>query len=103
MEIVGRSDPVELSTRSEVFRDRWANAIVHKHDAGVKLAVHPAVGEITLHMVGTQLIADPNLSLMIYAADQGSPAEEKLRLLASWAATHKSEITPLPVDDAGGF
>lgn len=77
----------ELSTRSEAFRDRWANAIVRRHDAGRKIAVHPAVGEITLHMVGTQLLTEPDLSLMIYAAEPGSADEEKLRLLASWGAT----------------
>lgn len=81
----------ELSTRSEVFRDRWANAPVHRHDAGVKVAVHPAVGDLTLHMVGTEVITEPGLSLMIYSAEEGSAAEEKLRLLASWAATHQTE------------
>ncbi len=87
----------ELSTRSEVFRDRWANAVVHRHDAGLKVAVHPAVGELTLHMVGTELLTEPGLSLMIYSAEQGTAGEEKLRLLASWAATeqsaHDSELT----------
>lgn len=77
----------ELSTRSETFRDRWANAIVHRHDAGTKIAVHPVVGELILHMVGTQLLNDPGLSLMIYSAEPGTAAEDKLRLLASWAAT----------------
>ncbi|MTE23224.1 helix-turn-helix transcriptional regulator [Microbacterium sp. ZXX196] len=81
----------ELSTRSEVFRDRWANAIVHRHDAGYKVAVHPVVGEISLHLVGTEMIADPGLSLMIYSAEAGSAAEEKLRLLAAWSATAASE------------
>ncbi|MAM55439.1 MAG: transcriptional regulator [Microbacterium sp.] len=80
----------ELSTRSEVFRDRWANAVVHRHDAGMKVAVHPVVGDLALHMVGTEVITEPGLSLMIYAAEEGSAAEEKLRLLASWAATHAS-------------
>lgn len=85
-EVVG-----ELSTRSEVFRDRWANAIVHRHDAGVKVAVHPAVGELRLHMVGTSVLTEPGLSLMIYSADAGSAAAEKLQLLATWAATTRSE------------
>lgn len=81
----------ELSTRSEVFRDRWANAVVHRHDAGLKVAIHPAVGELSLHMVGTEVITEPGLSIMIYSAEAGSAGEEKLRLLASWAATAQVE------------
>ncbi len=77
----------ELSTRSETFRDRWANALVHRHDAGLKVAHHPVVGDLTLHLVGTEILNEPGLSLMIYAAEQGTAAEEKLRLLASWAAS----------------
>lgn len=77
----------ELSTRSETFRDRWANANVHRHDAGMKVANHPVVGDLVLHMVGTEVITEPGLSLMIYSAEPDSAAEEKLRLLSSWAAT----------------
>ena len=59
----------------------------------MKVAVHPVVGDLSLHMVGTEVITEPGLSLMIYAAEEGSAAEEKLRLLASWAATHASTAT----------
>jgi hypothetical protein len=81
----------ELSTRSEVFRDRWANANVRRHDAVTKIANHPVVGDITLLLVGSQLLADPGLSLMIYAAEPGTAAEDQLRLLATWAATNQRE------------
>lgn len=83
----------ELSTRSDVFRDRWANANVRRHDAVAKIANHPIVGDITLQLVGTQILSEPGLSLMIYAADVGSPAEEQLRLLGTWAATNLRETT----------
>ena len=33
------------------------------------------------------LRAEPDLSMTIYAAEPGSPSEDALRLLASWAAT----------------
>ncbi len=33
------------------------------------------------------MAAEPGLTLTIYTAEPGSPAEEGLRLLASWAAT----------------
>ncbi|KQQ03552.1 MULTISPECIES: helix-turn-helix transcriptional regulator [unclassified Rathayibacter] len=82
----------ELSTRSEPFRDRWANANVRRHDAVAKIANHPVVGSITLELVGTELLADPGLSLMIYAATPGSAAEDQLRLLGTWAATHLQDV-----------
>lgn len=90
----------ELSTRSEPFRDRWANANVRRHDAVAKIANHPVVGPITLELVGTELLADPGLSLMIYAATPGSPAEDQLRLLGTWAATHLQDVTEATRADA---
>ena len=77
----------ELSTRSEVFRDPWANAVVRRHDAGMKVANHPEVGPLSLHLVGTEVLTDRGLSLTIYAAEAGSDMADKLRLLASLAAT----------------
>jgi hypothetical protein len=35
-----------------------------------------------------QLTADPGLTLTALSADAGSPSDDALRLLASWAATH---------------
>ena len=34
-----------------------------------------------------ELPADPGLTITSYDAEPGSPSEEKLQLLASWAAT----------------
>jgi hypothetical protein len=34
-----------------------------------------------------ELPADPGLSLVVYGAEPGSPSQDALRLLASWAAT----------------
>ncbi|KZX22553.1 helix-turn-helix transcriptional regulator [Rathayibacter tanaceti] len=90
----------ELSTRSEPFRDRWANANVRRHDAVAKIAKHPVVGSITLELVGTELLADPGLSLMIYAATPGTPAEDQLRLLGAWAATNLQDVAGAPRADA---
>lgn len=94
-EVVG-----ELSTRSEVFRDRWANAGVRRHDAVSKVANHPVVGSITLELVGTELLADPGLSLMIYAAAPGSPAEDQPHLLGAWAAADLRDVAGATRDDA---
>ena len=35
-----------------------------------------------------ELPADPGLSLIAFSAEAGSPADDALKLLASWAATH---------------
>lgn len=37
------------------------------------------------------MVAEPGLTLTIYAAEPGSSSEQALRLLASWAATQEAE------------
>lgn len=41
------------------------------------------------------LRAEPDLTLTVYAAEPGSPTEDALRLLASWAAA-QHPATALP-------
>ncbi|WP_159765924.1 helix-turn-helix transcriptional regulator [Streptomyces sp. HM190] len=77
----------ELSTRSDDFRTRWGAHNVRHHGSGTKRFHHPAVGDLTLAYEGLEMTAEPGLSLTIYTAEPGSPSEEGLRLLASWAAT----------------
>lgn len=36
------------------------------------------------------MAAEPGLAVTIYTAEPGSPSEEGLRLLASWAATQEA-------------
>lgn len=85
----------ELSTRSEEFRQVWASHEVRLHYAGVKQFHHPEVGELTLAYDRMPLPGDPGLHLNIYSAEPGTPSHDKLRLLASWAATTEqaAEIT----------
>src|SRR5437762_13738654 len=84
----GLSDLVgELSTRSEIFRTRWAAHNVRLHDTGFKRFQHPVVGHLELTYETMQLAADEGLLLFVYTADVGSKSEEALNLLASWAAT----------------
>jgi transcriptional regulator with XRE-family HTH domain len=78
----------ELSTRSDDFRVRWGAHDVQLHRTGSKHIQHPIVGELHLSYEVMQLPADPGLSLVAYSAEAGSPADEALRFLASWAATH---------------
>ncbi|MEV5957730.1 helix-turn-helix transcriptional regulator [Streptomyces sp. NPDC051987] len=77
----------ELSTRSDDFRTRWGAHNVRHHGTGTKRFHHHAVGDLTLAYEGLEMTAEPGLSLTVYAAEPGSPSEEGLRLLASWAAT----------------
>ncbi|OXM60966.1 helix-turn-helix transcriptional regulator [Amycolatopsis vastitatis] len=81
----------ELSTRSEEFRTRWGAHNVRHHGSGSKTFHHPVVGTLTLAYEGLELAAEPGLTLTIYAAEPGSPSDEALRLLSSWAATQESE------------
>jgi transcriptional regulator with XRE-family HTH domain len=77
----------ELSTRSDRFRTLWAAHNVRYHRTGVKRLHHPIVGDLELVYEAFELPADPGLSLSTYTAEPGSPSEDALKVLASWAAT----------------
>jgi hypothetical protein len=77
----------ELSTRSQEFRGRWAAHHVRIHTTGTKRLHHPVVGDLELAFETFPLAADPGQSLLTYTAEPGSPSQDALRLLASWAAT----------------
>ena len=77
----------ELSTRSETFRERWAAHDVRLHQTGTKHLRHPLVGELKLGFEAMPMPADPGLTLTAYSAEPGTPAQDALRLLASWSAT----------------
>jgi transcriptional regulator with XRE-family HTH domain len=79
----------ELSTRSDEFRVRWGAHDVRLHRTGRKHIRHPVVGDLRLSYEVLQLSADPGLSLIAYSTEKGSPDDDALRLLASWAATHE--------------
>jgi len=77
----------ELSTRSEEFRTRWAAHNVRFHRTGFKRLHHPIVGDLDLTFEALELPADPGLRITTYTAEPGSPSQDGLNLLASWAAT----------------
>jgi transcriptional regulator with XRE-family HTH domain len=81
----------ELSTRSDIFRIRWADHNVRQHRSGIKHFHHPVVGDISLAYESLELVADPGLVLNGYSAEPGSASEDALNLLASWAATTDQE------------
>lgn len=90
----------ELCTRSENFARCWADHDVRTHRTGLKRFRHPVVGELAVAFDGMDLPADQGLTMTVYTTEPGTPDEERMRLLATWAAT---ELTPAtaaaPVDD----
>lgn len=77
----------ELVTRSDTFRLRWAHHDVRFHRSGTKRIHHPAVGDLELDYEALELPTDPGLVLFACTPVPGSPTDERLRLLASLAAT----------------
>lgn len=86
----------ELSTRSELFRQRWASQDVRFHRSGRKRLRHPVVGQLDLDFEALELPAEPGLQLNIYTAAAGTPTADALKLLASWAASQESLATERP-------
>lgn len=84
----------ELSTRSDEFRTRWGAHNVRHHSTGTKHFHHHAVGDLALAFEGLDMASAPGLNLTIYTAEPGSPSEEGLRLLATWAATREAVSDP---------
>jgi transcriptional regulator with XRE-family HTH domain len=81
----------ELSTRSPEFRTRWGAHNVRHHATGAKNFHHHVVGDLTLAYEGLEMAGEPGLTLTIYTAEPGSPSQDALRLLASWAASQQAD------------
>ncbi|GAA3219860.1 helix-turn-helix transcriptional regulator [Actinocorallia longicatena] len=77
----------ELSTRSQTFRQRWADHNVRHHRTGTKNLHHPDVGDLHLHFEAMTLTSDPGLTLLIHTATPNTPSHDALRLLATLTAT----------------
>jgi hypothetical protein len=88
----------ELSTRSEHFRTWWAAHNVRFHRTGTKRFHHPVVGDLTLTFEALDLAADSGLRISAYSAEPGTPSDDALKLLATWAATMGQAA---PAADAG--
>jgi transcriptional regulator with XRE-family HTH domain len=88
IELVG-----ELSTQSELFRQRWASQDVQYHRSGRKRLRHPVVGELDLDFLALELPSEPGLQLNIYTAADGTPTADALKMLASWAASQDETVT----------
>ncbi|CAM3333946.1 helix-turn-helix transcriptional regulator [Occultella aeris] len=80
----------ELSSRSPEFARRWSTHDVRTHGSGTKHFHHHIVGDLHLAYESLDLRAEPGLTLTIYSAQPGSPTEQALALLASWAASEQA-------------
>lgn len=96
IELVG-----ELSTRSELFRRRWAQHDVTFHRSGQKRLRHPVVGQLDLDFEGMELASSPGLYLNVYTAAPDTPTADALKLLASWAASQERLATETVATPAG--
>jgi len=89
----------ELSTRSDEFRVRWAAHNVKFHRTGAKMLHHPLVGDLVLDYEALDLPGDTGQRILIYSAEPGSPSQQALDLLASWAKTPTSPPEDEPADE----
>ncbi len=79
----------ELSTLSPDFRSQWAAHDVRIRHEGTKRVRHPEVGLLELAYQSLDLPMSHRAvhDLTLYTAEPGSTSEERLKLLASLAAT----------------
>ncbi|MFG2811347.1 hypothetical protein ACLQ2D_29700 [Streptomyces sp. DT199] len=66
---------------------------VRRHGRGTTRFRHEVVGGLTPAFEGLEPAADPGPTMTVHAAGPGSPSEQALHLLASWAATDASAAT----------
>ena len=83
----------ELSTQSDLFRQRWASHDVKLHRSGRKRIKHPVVGELDMNFESMDLPSEPGLVLNVYTADPNTPTADSLKLLASWATAPTDSAT----------
>lgn len=76
----------ELSVQDAQFRQWWAAHDVATRDTGTKHLRHPIVGDLHLEWNAVTWAADPDLQIIVWTAQPGTPSHDGLRLLASWAA-----------------
>jgi transcriptional regulator with XRE-family HTH domain len=83
----------ELATRSNTFRTLWGSQVVREHRTGDKLIHHPIVGDLDLTFEGMEPATGKGLLLTAYTAKPGTPTQDSLQMLATWAATNDQAAT----------
>ena len=89
----------ELSTRSDEFRVPWVAHNVKFHRTGAKMLHHPVVGDLALDYEALDLPGATGQRILVYSAEPGSPSQQALDLLASWANTPMSAPADEPADE----
>jgi transcriptional regulator with XRE-family HTH domain len=86
----------ELSTLSAEFRTMWAAHDVRIRHDGIKRLQHPEVGRLELTYKSLDLPTSQRTvhDLTFYTAEPGTVSEDRLKLLASWAATESTTQEP---------
>lgn len=84
----------ELSVASTAFAAYWADYRLYQHTHGTKRFFHEAVGEFALNYDTLDIPGSGGQVLCAYTPDPGSPSEEKLALLMSWAASAGGSSAP---------
>jgi transcriptional regulator with XRE-family HTH domain len=77
----------ELSMHSDEFRVRWAAHDVRQYRSGTQRFRHPLVGDLSLTYEALEVVSDIDQTLIVYAAEAGSPSQQALDLLASRSVT----------------
>ncbi len=80
----------ELAVNSEEFRQWWARHTVAQRASGTLALHHSVVGDLSLDFEHLILPDDTDQSLRIYTAKNGSPSQDALKLLSSWAGGSES-------------
>ncbi|MFJ9778596.1 helix-turn-helix transcriptional regulator [Amycolatopsis sp. NPDC101161] len=75
-----------LTMNSDEFAKLWARHPVRTCTSGVKLLLHPVVGEVELSFENLVIPGTSGQRLIAYTAEPGSPSETALKLLGSASA-----------------
>jgi transcriptional regulator with XRE-family HTH domain len=86
----------ELSVHEAQFRQWWADHHVATRGTGTKHLRHPVVGDLHLDWNAVTWGADPDLQIIVWTAEPGSPTHDALRLLSLWAADPAHAVSGSP-------
>ncbi|MFC4626631.1 helix-turn-helix domain-containing protein [Promicromonospora alba] len=89
VELVG-----ELSLASPAFREAWARHDVMVREGAAVTLDHPEVGPLALNREKLAVGGAPGLTLVVYHADVGTAAADKLQMLASYSAPARPPARP---------
>ncbi|WP_066907262.1 helix-turn-helix domain-containing protein [Millisia brevis] len=81
----GRRDLLDELLTVPEFRSRWNSQNVRRHTSGTKRVNHPIVGRMDLAYENLHLDADPDLAILTFSPEPGTPSADAMQLLNHWA------------------